>query len=216
MPCRRINCWRRRTSVPDGFEIREETRVTDRYDAEHRIAATYAMVDLAVGPRWRFALGARIERSTQEVLTFNPFDPTRNRQQSLLENTDPLPAVNAIYALTGGTNLRFGYSQTISRPELPGAGAVRLHGRDRRPHGFGQPRSAAGQDPQLRRPLGVVSGAGINWWRRASSSSSSTIPSSRSCSPRWGCGPRSGMRKAPATTESNWNFGATWGSRIRC
>lgn len=103
---------------PDGFEIREETRVTDRYDAEHRIAATYAMVDLAVGPRWRFALGARIERSTQEVLTFNPFDPTRNRQQSLLENTDPLPAVNAIYALTGGTNLRFGYSQTISRPDF--------------------------------------------------------------------------------------------------
>jgi TonB-dependent receptor len=98
--------------------VREETRTTDRYDAEHRIAATYGMVDLAVGARWRFALGVRVERSSQEVLTFDPFDSTRNRQQSLLENTDPLPAINAIYSTSGSTNLRFGYSQTISRPDF--------------------------------------------------------------------------------------------------
>ena len=103
---------------PDGFELREETRTTDRYDAEHRIAATYGMMDLAVGARWRFAFGVRVERSSQEVLTFNPFDPTLNRQQSLLENTDPLPAVNVIYSTSGSTNLRFGYSQTISRPDF--------------------------------------------------------------------------------------------------
>ena len=38
---------------PDGFEIRENTRGTDTYDADMDVYGGYGMVDLALGPRWR-------------------------------------------------------------------------------------------------------------------------------------------------------------------
>ncbi|HNY41080.1 MAG TPA: carboxypeptidase regulatory-like domain-containing protein, partial [Bryobacteraceae bacterium] len=46
---------------PDGFQILEYTRATDRYDATMDIYAGYAMADFNIGPRWRFVTGVRIE-----------------------------------------------------------------------------------------------------------------------------------------------------------
>jgi outer membrane receptor protein involved in Fe transport len=103
---------------PDGFQIVEFTRATDRYDASMDIFAGYAMVDLSLGSRWRLVGGFRIEDATILVNTLDPLVPNARAQAASLINRDPMPAINAIYALTQKQNLRFSYSQTVSRPDF--------------------------------------------------------------------------------------------------
>jgi TonB-dependent receptor len=103
---------------PDGFEIVEYTRGTDAYNAEMNIYAGYAMVDLALGPRWRLVGGIRFEDSDQLVTTIDNLVPNAAPVSAGLHNTDPVPAVNVIYALTGRQNLRVSYSRTVSRPDF--------------------------------------------------------------------------------------------------
>jgi outer membrane receptor protein involved in Fe transport len=103
---------------PDGFQIVEYTRGTDRYDAEMNIFAGYGMVDLALGPTWRFTGGVRIEGARQEVTTVDNLVPNAQSVTASLENTDPAPVINAIYSLTPTQNLRVSYSRTVSRPDF--------------------------------------------------------------------------------------------------
>lgn len=100
-----------------AFEIREETRSTDSYDATHDVTAAYVMGDAAFG-RWRLVAGARLEESSQEVLTFNLFDRDAAPIESVIDEQDILPAFNVTYALSSSANLRAGYSQTLNRPEF--------------------------------------------------------------------------------------------------
>ena len=103
------------------FELREETRNTDTYNATQDIIAAYGMVDLPLSERWRFVGGIRVERSDQIVNTFDLFaiDPSDEAiLSSQLDNTDVLPGLNVIYNMTPNQNLRFGYSKTVNRPEF--------------------------------------------------------------------------------------------------
>ncbi|MGH9340449.1 MAG: TonB-dependent receptor domain-containing protein [Acidobacteriota bacterium] len=103
---------------PDRFEVREETRPTDTYEAHAITRAAYGMVDLTAG-RWRFIGGLRVEDDSQNVETFDPFDRQNpNRINSRLDNTDLLPALSVIYRLTPEANLRTSFSQTVNRPEF--------------------------------------------------------------------------------------------------
>jgi outer membrane receptor protein involved in Fe transport len=102
---------------PGAFELREETRGTDRYTATMDIYGGYAMVDLGIGPKWRLVGGVRVEDADIQVVTKDPFRPSTPFVASLV-NRDPLPSINAIYALTPRQNLRFSYSQTVSRPDF--------------------------------------------------------------------------------------------------
>jgi len=103
---------------PSGFQIREETRGTDRYDAKMDIYGGYAMTDLAIGPRWRIIGGVRIEDASIIVTTVDPLVPGSVPNVATLVNRDPLPAINVIYALSGRANLRFAYGRTVSRPDF--------------------------------------------------------------------------------------------------
>jgi TonB-dependent receptor len=103
---------------PDAFELREVTRPTDTYDAEHRITAGYGMADLTFRGRLRLIGGARIERSLQHLTTYDPFSPKLTPTITDLDNTDVLPSAGAIYALRPNMNLRGGYSRTLNRPEF--------------------------------------------------------------------------------------------------
>ncbi len=103
---------------PSGFQIREETRGTDRYEAEMDVYAGYAMVDMAIGPRWRLIGGVRIEDASIVVTTVDPLVPGSVPSVATLVNRDPLPAVNLIYALSPRQNVRFAYGRTISRPDF--------------------------------------------------------------------------------------------------
>jgi outer membrane receptor protein involved in Fe transport len=103
---------------PDGFVVREVTRGTDTYDADMSIYGGFAMVDLAVGARWRAVGGLRVEDADIRVTTIDPLVPGARPQQAQLKNRDPLPAINLIYALTSKQNLRFGWSRTVNRPDF--------------------------------------------------------------------------------------------------
>ncbi len=103
---------------PNGFELREETRNTDAYNARQRIYGGYVMTDLTLSPRWRVSGGVRIENSFQEVLNIDQFHPEHVPTKSVLDNTDPLPAINVICLLRPKMNLRFGFSKTVNRPDF--------------------------------------------------------------------------------------------------
>ena len=100
------------------FELREETRNTDTYTADQTITAGYGMIDLPFSERWRFVGGVRVERSEQNVETFDLFAVDPTTIVSNLDNTDVLPGLNLIYALSSEQNLRFGFSRTVNRPEF--------------------------------------------------------------------------------------------------
>jgi TonB-dependent receptor len=76
------------------------------------------MVDLPITTRLRFVGGARLEYANQKVVTRDLFDPTLPPITSQLENTDLLPGMNLVYALTPDMNLRAAYSRTVNRPEF--------------------------------------------------------------------------------------------------
>jgi outer membrane receptor protein involved in Fe transport len=103
---------------PDGFQLVEFTRATDRYDADMQIYAGYSMVELALGHRWRFIGGLRIEDAQTTVETLDPLVPNARPVGAYLSNRDPVTGLNLIYALTPKQNLRFGYSHTLSRPDF--------------------------------------------------------------------------------------------------
>lgn len=103
---------------PNGMVIREITRGTDVYNAEMDIWGGYGMVDLAIGPKWRLVGGVRFEDAQINVTTINPLVPGARPTSAVLNNRDPLPAVNAIYAVTARQNIRFGYGRTVNRPDF--------------------------------------------------------------------------------------------------
>ncbi|MEZ5356479.1 MAG: TonB-dependent receptor [Bryobacteraceae bacterium] len=103
---------------PDGFQLVEFTRATDRYDASMDIYAGYGLVDLAFGSRWRLVGGVRVEDADIRVTTLDPLVPQGQPQVANLANRDPAPGVNLIYALTNKQNLRLSYSHTVSRPDF--------------------------------------------------------------------------------------------------
>jgi outer membrane receptor protein involved in Fe transport len=105
---------------PNRFELKEETRTTDAYDATQQVAAGYGMVDFSATARLRLIGGLRVESFQQEVntrdlfsLSFDPEVITSN-----LDETNLFPSLNVVYALTPSSNLRAGISQTANRPEF--------------------------------------------------------------------------------------------------
>ena len=105
-------------NIGPNFELREETRATDTYTADQTITAGYGMIDLPFSERWRFVGGVRVERSEQNVSTFDLFAADPTPLVSNLDDTDVLPGLNVVYALNNSQNLRFGYSRTVNRPEF--------------------------------------------------------------------------------------------------
>jgi TonB-dependent receptor len=104
--------------APGKFVLIENTRGTDRYDASMDIYGGFAMLDVNLGRRWRLMGGLRVEDADITVTTIDPLVPGTVPTVAGLRNRDPLPGVNAIYALTRRQNLRFSYSQTVSRPDF--------------------------------------------------------------------------------------------------
>lgn len=103
---------------PSGFQIVEYTRGTDAYAASMNIYGGYSMVDLNLGPKLRLSGGIRFEAADQQVVTLDNQVPGAAPVVANLNNTDPTPAVNLVYAFTKRQNLRVSYSRTLSRPDF--------------------------------------------------------------------------------------------------
>ncbi|MDA1185158.1 MAG: TonB-dependent receptor [Acidobacteria bacterium] len=108
------------SNIGTAFEIREETRVTDAYDAQQSVTAFYAMTDVSLSSLVRLVAGARVEQFDQQVNTFDLFDFEGDPDviTARLKNTDVFPAVNLVFAVRPGQNIRAGFSQTTNRPEF--------------------------------------------------------------------------------------------------
>jgi outer membrane receptor protein involved in Fe transport len=102
----------------DGFQLEEDTRATDNYEANQTVGAGYAMVDMPLSIRTRLVAGARLERSEQEVTTFDLFNPNASPIVGQVKTTDLLPSLNLTYQLRQDSNLRLGLSRTVSRPSF--------------------------------------------------------------------------------------------------
>ena len=104
--------------APRVFELRESTRSTDNYLADHNIYASYLMLDLPITLKWQVMTGVRLESSDQTVTTYDPFSVSRKEIQANLETLDWLPGLNVTYRLTERMNVRLAASRTITRPDF--------------------------------------------------------------------------------------------------
>jgi hypothetical protein len=105
----------------DGFVITELTKQdTDSYLAHQDVSAAYVLGDVPVSSRIRAVVGARVERSSMRVDAYDVFRqlPGSSLSHARLENTDVMPSVNLTYLVSEATNLRLGYSLTVSRPDF--------------------------------------------------------------------------------------------------
>ena len=104
--------------APRVFELRESTRATDNYLADHDVYSGYLMLDIPVTTKWQFMSGVRLESSTQKVTTYDPFSASVQPIIADLETLDLLPGINLTYRLTEQVNLRIAASRTITRPDF--------------------------------------------------------------------------------------------------
>lgn len=99
----------------NGFSLVNNTTPADEYDAEWDIDAVYAMGTLEIS-NIIVSLGARYEDSTQSVNTANPQNGLR--EKVVLDQDDILPAFSATWIFVEDMQVRFGASQTVSRPDF--------------------------------------------------------------------------------------------------
>ncbi|TGM02150.1 TonB-dependent receptor [Leptospira jelokensis] len=116
------------------------------YDANQKLHSYFGQVDIPLIPKVRFIGGARYEDSFQKVKTFvlkeqfdvrrpgygcdygseyerialinNKVCPADNNGIGVIKTRDVLPSVNFVYEFLQDQNLRFGYSQTLTRPDF--------------------------------------------------------------------------------------------------
>lgn len=104
----------------DGFQFEETTRQTDNYLASHAINAAYVMAEIPIHARFELMAGVRVEDSTQQVTTFELFNPDAEPVTAELHTTDVLPAATATVRLgpDKAMAIRGGYGLTVSRPDF--------------------------------------------------------------------------------------------------
>ena len=103
----------------DGFQFEEITRQTDNYSAAQQLFAAYGLVDVDLTHSTRVLGGARLEKSTQTVSTFELFNPDATPVDSVIDTTDVLPALTLTQGLGAeGMQLRAGYGRTLNRPDF--------------------------------------------------------------------------------------------------
>jgi hypothetical protein len=99
------------------LDVRENTNTADSYSGRMGIYALYAMIDLPIAARLRLSAGLRFEAAQQRLQSRDP----RNGDMPIevaLDNYDPLPSANLIFALREDMNLRASASMTVARPEF--------------------------------------------------------------------------------------------------
>jgi outer membrane receptor protein involved in Fe transport len=102
-----------------GMTMIEMTVPTDGYAATRLVGAAYAMADTNITDKLRVVGGARFEHSELDVGLESKLDlgiPPMPRTSH--GDNDILPSLNAVYAVTPNSNLRFAYGMTVARPNF--------------------------------------------------------------------------------------------------
>ncbi len=107
---------------PNGFRLVNASSAlagggnADNYTGEHDIYAGYVLGDFDIGSDWRVQAGVRFESSELAVAT----DAIVGGQPvlGLVDEDDILPSLNVTWFRTDASQVRFGASQTLNRPQF--------------------------------------------------------------------------------------------------
>lgn len=102
----------------NGFQLRDVTRPTDRYNASQNLLSYYGKVDLLSFDRVNLTGGLRWEDNDQRVETFRNVGNVATPFTARLNRVDMLPSATATLFLTDKQQLRASFSQTLSRPDF--------------------------------------------------------------------------------------------------
>jgi TonB-dependent receptor len=102
---------------PARFVITEQTGKDDSYIGKLENIAAYLATEIEVTSFLRASLGLRYEQATQDVATSNRFGDAPTAPVKL-DNDYILPAATLTWNFADDLQMRFGYSQTIARPQF--------------------------------------------------------------------------------------------------
>lgn len=103
---------------PGGLVLLDRTDHADAYSAAIEINAAYLSTEVQLTPDLRWSVGARYEDSTQSVDSFQAFTLAPVPIHVDLDFDKVLPATTLTWEFADNWQARFGYSQTLSRPDL--------------------------------------------------------------------------------------------------
>ncbi|MBD8527029.1 TonB-dependent receptor domain-containing protein [Pseudomarimonas arenosa] len=99
------------------FVVESARQATDFYTAAQTLDAYYLAADFRWDD-WRLDLGSRHEDNDQQVVTLNPFLPNAQPIIGAIQQSNDLPFLALTWAYSEAAQLRFGYSETVSRPDF--------------------------------------------------------------------------------------------------
>ncbi len=99
-------------------DLRDNTFPQDRYEADEKIRAGYAMVELPLTFALKFVGGARIEQNKVSVRSDVGLIGQPQPVEGGFDRVNVLPSLNFIYAIGEQMNVRASLSQTVAFPEL--------------------------------------------------------------------------------------------------
>lgn len=97
-----------------GNYYADETQAENAYSGNETISAAYLMGVFDVTPTLKLVTGARVEATNMRTESIF-FD---SLEYGSIQSLDVLPALNLIYRYSDVTNIRFGASQTLARPNM--------------------------------------------------------------------------------------------------
>lgn len=103
---------------PNGIALVETTTASDTYTATQALDYYFAGFDLGLWEKYRLVAGWRRESNFQQVTTRDIARPNNPPVVSTIEQEDILPAFSATWYINGESQLRLGYSETVSRPDF--------------------------------------------------------------------------------------------------
>ncbi len=102
----------------DRFQLTNLTESADSFTGTQQVTSLYAGLEWKPSQYWEVYVGQRQELSRQEVKTFYYYAPDAPTSQGVLEMRDLLPAVNITFKPRTNQRVRFGYSETLARPDF--------------------------------------------------------------------------------------------------
>ncbi len=103
---------------PGGLVLQETTTATDTYLAQQSLDYRAIGLDVSFFEKIRATLGLREEDNSQQVTTFSVVRPNDPPVVGAIAQVDRLPAGSLTWWISGDQQLRFGYSETLSRPDF--------------------------------------------------------------------------------------------------
>lgn len=92
----------------------DTTVPSDRFEAKQELRSFFFDTDTKIYNKLRLNLGMRFEDSRQDITTYEGSQLVEVQNSLIMK--DYLPAAGLTYFLTDSMQIRFGYSETISRP----------------------------------------------------------------------------------------------------